>query len=67
MFKYDVTYWDEVDSKTRKDAGLTTAKSWGEAVEKVREYYGEKNTYSVSIEEWDDTLSKDEVVAGLTA
>ena len=67
MFKYDVTYWDEVDSKTRKDARLTTAKSWGEAVEKVREYYGEKNTYSVSIEEWDDTLSKDEVVAGLTA
>lgn len=65
MFKYKVNYWDEIESRNRDEVGLVAAKSWGKAVEKVREYYGSKNVSSITIEEWDDIISAEEVINGL--
>ena len=66
MFKYKVHYWDEVENKAIDEVGLVAAKSWGKAVKKIREYYGPKNVYSITIEEWDDIVSAEEVLDGLT-
>ena len=66
MFKYKVRYWDETESKTLNETGLVAAKSWGKAVERLREYYGPQNIYSITIEEWDDIISAEEVLNGLT-
>lgn len=66
MFKYKVHYWDEVENRNTDEVGLVAAKSWGKAVEKVREYYGPKNVFSITVEEWDDVVYAEEVVNGLT-
>ena len=66
MFKYKVHYWDDVEDKVLDETGLVAAKSWGKAVEKVREYYRPKNVYEVTIEEWEDILCAEAVIEGLT-
>ena len=66
MFKYKVHYWDEIECRNLDEVGLVAAKSWGKAVEKVREYYGSKNVCNITIEEWDEVISAKEVLNGLT-
>lgn len=66
MFKYKVRYWDDVENKVLNETGLVAAKSWGKAVNKVRDYYGEKNVYEVTIEEWEDVVWAEEAIEGLT-
>lgn len=66
MFKYKVRYWDDVENKVLDETGLVAAKSWGKAVNKVRDYYGVKNVYEVTIEEWEDVVWAEDAITGLT-
>ena len=66
MFKYKVRYWDDDENKALNETGLVAAKSWSKAVNKVRDYYGEKNVYEVTIEEWEDVVWAEEAIEGLT-
>ena len=66
MFKYKVRYWDDVENKMLNETGLVAAKSWGKAVNKGRDFYGAKNVYEVTIEEWEDVVWAEEAIEGLT-
>ena len=66
MFKYKVHYWDDAEHEDATEVGLVAAKSWGKAVEKVRDYYGVENVYNITIEEWSDVMYAEEIVNGLT-
>jgi hypothetical protein len=64
MFYYTISYWDQIDLRERKDSGLVAAADHGAAVNRVIEYYGKENVFSVEIEEWEDILSEEEVMEG---
>ena len=65
MFKYVVTFYDSDAQATATSRGLVSAKSWGKAIEKVRQYYGVDDVFSIAIEEWEDILESDEIIEGL--
>ena len=66
MFHYKIQYMDEIDKTTENDSGIVGAVSYGSAVDKICEYYGAENVVSLTIEEWENILSAEEVMEGLT-
>ena len=67
MFKYEVEFWADwikPYGKMMKETGLVTAKTWGEATDKVKEFYGDQ-TITVKVEQWDEILTIDHIKEGL--
>ena len=67
MFKYEVEFWADwigPYGKMIKETGLVTAKTWGEATDKVKEFYGNQ-TITVKVEQWDEILTLDAIKEGL--
>ena len=59
MYYYKIDYFDDVDNKRRKESGITGAKCYGDAFEKVANYYGHDNVNGIYLEEWEDPLTED--------
>ena len=53
-FTYKVEYYDEVDYATHVKTGFLHAERFGEAMEQLSEYYGEKAIGRVELEAWVD-------------
>lgn len=64
MYHYIVDYFDSIDLCDRKDSGLVAAVDYGTAVNKIVNFYGKENIFSITIEEWEDILCEDEVMEG---
>ena len=64
MFKYQVDFWDEFNKISTTEQGLTSAISYGEAAEKITDFYGKDNIYSIYIEAWGNILTKDDILEG---
>ena len=62
MYHYIVNYFDSIDLRDCKDSGLVAAVDYGAAVNKVVNFYGKENIFSITIEEWEDILCEDEVM-----
>ena len=56
FYEYDVTVWDTYDSNETSERGITYAKDYGEAANRIVEYYGAEYVISMSITEWDNEL-----------
>ena len=64
MFYYKVQYWDEDICEPQDENGLVAASNYGDAALKVIDYYGHENIVSLTLIEWEDILSREEVTEG---
>lgn len=64
MFYYHIEFWDDEDNVMKKESGLVGATSYNEAMEKVTDYFGGEHVYSITIDEWENILSEDEILEG---
>ena len=61
MFYYKVEFWDEIECKNTTDEGLTDADTYGKAADKVQEYYGKDNVVTISLTEFENVLTVDDL------
>ena len=64
MFYYHIEFWDDEDNVMKKESGLVGATSYNEAMEKVTDYFCSEHIYSITIDEWENILSEDEILEG---
>ena len=50
IYKYTITYFDEIENKCRERKGLVCGEFFTDVANLLTEYYGEQETESVSIE-----------------
>ena len=62
MFNYKVKYFDD-DYRDSVEYGIVCAEDYGEAVNRIVDYYGKSNVISVSVAELLDghIITKDEI------
>ena len=53
-FTYKIEYYNEVDYATCVKTGFLYAERYGDAIEQLSEYYGEKAINRVELEVWAD-------------
>ena len=61
MFYYKVEFWDEIESRNTTEQGLTDADTYGKAADKVQEYYGKDKVVTISLTEFEDILTLDDL------
>lgn len=62
MFRYTVEYHDESNGwKLVSESGIVGATSYGAAADRVVEYFGKENIFSVSLYELEDVLCDEEI------
>lgn len=66
MYHYWTEFWDEVEQKIDTEEGLVGGSSYSNAADKLIEFYGKKNIFSIKLEEWEEILVKEDVIEGLT-
>jgi len=66
MYHYYVEFWDELDQKNRSDSGLTWGATYGDAANRVVEYYGRDNVISVQLSEWESVVPEEDVMGGFS-
>ena len=66
MYHYYVEFWDELDQKNRSDSGLTCGATYGDAANRVVEYYGRDNVFSVQLSEWESVVPEEDVLNGFS-
>ena len=49
VFKYEVTYWEEVEGKMMETKGFVSAPNVSEAVKEISSFYGEEFIDSIKI------------------
>ena len=59
MYHYYVEFWDELDQKNRSDSGLTWGATYGDAANRVVEYYGLENVSNIQLEEWESVMPEE--------
>ena len=62
MYRYTVKFIDEIDYNESTDIGLVAAESYGSAADKVVDFYGRDNVFSVELTEYEDIICKDELM-----
>jgi len=61
MFKYKIEFWDEIDNKVIFENGITCGTDYGEAANKVAEFYGYENVISITLTELEKIMCEEEV------
>ena len=68
MFRFKVTYFDEIDKKVATESGIIAGKTYGEAADQLVEIYGKEDISAIGLYELDtwltDTQLKDELEDG---
>ena len=64
MYHYYVEFWDELDQKNRSDSGLTWGATYGDAANRVIEYYGLENVSTIQLEEWESVMPEEFLLDG---
>jgi len=59
MYHYYVEFWDELDQKNRSDSGLTWGATYGDAANRVVEYYGLENISTIQLEKWESVMPEE--------
>lgn len=62
MFYYDVEFWDELNQEPNVERGVVHGNSYGEAADKLIEYYGEHNVVTISLSEVEPVMSEEELI-----
>lgn len=70
MFRYKVTYFDEIDKIVATESGILSAETYGEAANRLVEIYGKENINVIGLYELDTWLTdaqlSDELEDGFT-
>ncbi len=61
MFKFRVEFWDEEAQDCLFENGITDGKDYGEAANRVTDYYGRDNIVNMELEELNNIIISDEV------
>ena len=61
LIRYEIEYWNEIDEEDSTEKGLTSGNDFGEAVNRIVEYYGEDNVYSLKVYECEEVLCDEEI------
>ena len=61
MYRYTVNFWDELRNETATDSGLVAGSTYGEAANRVVDYYGQKNVVDIALYETEFVLCNDEL------
>lgn len=64
FYEYEVTYWDDFYEKEVKEKGLTHARTYGEATEKVFKDYDHVIGIYISEWEYENTINVEEIKDG---
>lgn len=62
MYCYVINFWDEIDNTDCTEKGIVGASSYGEAAQKITDYYGAKNVIEIKLYESEDVLCQDELL-----
>lgn len=57
MFRYKVKFWDDVTNSENYDSGFVSGKTYGEAADKVVEYFGRNSIHNIELIEYDEVIS----------
>lgn len=57
MFRYNVEFWDEMDNKVNKEKGIIGAETYGSAADKLVEYYGADNIFTIELSEIESVMA----------
>ena len=60
MYRYNVEFFDEIESKVTKERGLVGAETFGTAADKLVEYYGKDNIFEMNLEEIEAIMPEEE-------
>lgn len=61
MYRYTVNFWDELKNEPATDSGLVGGSTYGEAANRVVDYYGQKNVVDITLYEVESVLCDDEL------
>ena len=61
MFQYSVYFWDEDEGKERTVKGIVSVDTYGDAADRLVDYYGADNVISMELMELEDVLETDEL------
>ena len=61
MFRFIVTFWDDGDSAVMTEKGFVAGENYGEAANRLVEYYGEENIVDINLCALDNILTDEEV------
>ena len=64
MYHYYVEFWDELEQKKHNDSGLTWGATYGDAANRVVEYYGLENVFTIQLEEWESVMPEEFLLDG---
>lgn len=62
MFRYKIYYFDKLNSKSRTENGIVAAATYGDAADKLIEFYGKDNVYTLGLCELEDILVEDDII-----
>ena len=61
MFRYKVTYFDEIDKIVATESGILAARTYGEAADRLVELYGKENVNVIGLYELDNWLTDEQL------
>ena len=62
IVRYNVKFWDSDESVTREEGGITVGKDYGEAVNRIVDFYGKEDIISLSVYACDDILTDEDLM-----
>ena len=57
MFRFKITYLDEIEKKVATESGIVAGKTYGEAADRLVEIYGKENLTAIGLYELDTWLT----------
>ena len=61
MFRFEVNYWNQFTTEPSVEKGFVCASDYGEAANKVIEYYGKDSVVDIKLCELEDVLTDDDI------
>jgi hypothetical protein len=61
MFRYKITYFDEIDKEVLTENGIVAGETYGEAADRLVEIYGKENINVIGLYELDDWLTDEQL------
>ena len=61
MFRYEVAFLNDVTNSEDYDRGFVSGKTYGEAADKLVEYFGKDAIYNLKLFEYDEVISDTEM------
>lgn len=62
MFHYTVDFWDDKIKESQQETGLVGAATYSEAAQQISDYYGADNIVTMSMTQWEDLVTTDDLM-----